>query len=157
MDKKIEVQVTGLRLEEQSETPILILQELESSKVFPIWIGTFEAVSIAYAQENLPTSRPLTHELIITLIQKLNGKVKELYIFDVVDNAFHSNLIIETNENIIEIPCRPSDGVTIALRSNAKITIDSDLFFQNCIELIDDNEIEKFNEFINSIEPSDFA
>jgi len=157
MNKKIEVEVTGLRLEEQSETPILILQKLESSKVFPIWIGTFEAVSIAYAQENLPTSRPLTHELMITLIHKLDGKVKELYIFDVIDNAFHSNLIIETKENVIKIPCRPSDGVTIALRSNAKITIDSDLFYQNCIELVDDSEIEKFNKFINSIEPSDFA
>ena len=157
MDKKIFLSVTGLRVDDDSNSPILLLASDDDSRIMPIWVGSIEAVNIAYAKDNVITSRPLTHELLINIIESLDAKVSELCIDDVVDNTFHAHLIIETSNGNISVPCRPSDGVSIAIRSDAPISIYKDIFDTISVEIIENDALEEFDKFIDKVNPSDFA
>ena len=157
MDKKIFLSVTGLRVDDDSNSPILLLASDDDSRIMPIWVGSIEAVNIAYAKDNVITSRPLTHELLINIIESLDAKVSELCIDDVVDNTFHAHLIIETSNGNISVPCRPSDGVSIAIRSDAPISIYKDIFDTISVEIIENDALEEFDKFIDNVNPSDFA
>ena len=75
MSDKISVEVSSIRLEEETETPIMLLQKPNTNKVLPIWIGTIEAVSIAYAQEGFVHPRPQTHDLLLNILDSLNAKI----------------------------------------------------------------------------------
>ena len=94
MKKNINVEVNSIRLEENTETPIMLLLDPNSQKVLPIWIGTIEAVSIAYAQEGIKHPRPQTHDLIIDIIESLNGNIDEVVISDLHDNTYFAEIII---------------------------------------------------------------
>tara|TARA_B110000014_G_scaffold252337_1_gene230577 strand:- start:388 stop:861 length:474 start_codon:yes stop_codon:yes gene_type:complete len=157
MDKKIFLSVTGLRVDDDSNSPILLLASDDDSRIMPIWVGSIEAVNIAYAKDNVITSRPLTHELLINIIESLDAKVSELCIDDVVDNTFHAHLIIETSNGNISVPCRPSDGVSIAIRSDAPISIYKDIFDTISVEIIENDDLDEFDKFIDKVNPSDFA
>ena len=157
MDKKIFLSVTGLRVDDDSNSPILLLASDDDSRIMPIWVGSIEAVNIAYAKDNVITSRPLTHELLINIIESLDAKVSELCIDDVVDNTFHAHLIIETSNGNISVPCRPSDGVSIAIRSDAPISIYKDIFDTISVEIIENDDLDEFDKFIDNVNPSDFG
>ena len=157
MDKKIFLSVTGLRVDDDSNSPILLLASDDDSRIMPIWVGSIEAVNIAYAKDNVITSRPLTHELLINIIESLDAKVSELCIDDVVDNTFHAHLIIETSNGNISVPCRPSDGVSIAIRSDAPISIYKDIFDTISVEIIENDDLDEFDKFIDKVNPSDFG
>ena len=150
MTNKIEVAVNSIRLEENSDTPIMILSDPLSNKVLPIWIGTIEAVSIAYAQEGVLHERPQTHDLIIDVIESLNAVFK--------DKTYYADLILTTINGDISLTARPSDAIALALRSEAPITVNKDVFEANSIDLIKDKseDIEEFKEFIDNITPDDF-
>ena len=157
MNEKIYLNVKGIRVDDESKTPVLLLSNNEDSRVVPIWIGSIEAVNIAYAQDNENSSTPLTHELLIDIIESLDAKVSELHIDNVIDNTFYSHLILQTVNGFISVPCRPSDGVTIAVRATALISIHKDIFDSISVEIIEeDNTIEEFNSFIDKVNPSDF-
>ena len=157
MKQKIYLTVGGIRVDDETNSPILLLSNQDDSRVMPIWIGSIEAVSIAYAKDNVPTTRPLTHELIINIIESLNAKVHELIIDNIVDETFHAHLVLNTMEGSISIPCRPSDGISIAIRSDALISVDKELFDSTSIELVNEAFIEEFDEFIKDVKPSDFS
>ena len=156
MQQKVYLTVNGIRVDDDTNSPILLLSSDDDNRVMPIWIGSIEAVNIAYAKENVHTPRPLTHELITNIVDSLNAKVHELTIDDLVDDTFHAHLIINTMQGNISIPCRPSDGVSIAIRSGALISIDKDLYDAVSIEILEDDYIEQFNAFIKQVKPSDF-
>ena len=143
MDQKIYLTVGGIRVDEETNSPILLLSNEDDTRVMPIWIGSIEAVSIAYANDNVPTPRPLTHELMINIIESLNGKVHELIIDDIVDDTFHAHLVLNTMQGSISIPCRP-------------ICVDKELFKSTSIELVKEDIIEEFDDFIRDVKPSDF-
>ena len=85
MNNNVIVEVSGIRLEEDSETPIMLLHEPNTSKFLPIWIGTIEAVSIAYAQEGFVHPRPQTHDLLIDIVESLNATISEVCITEIKD------------------------------------------------------------------------
>jgi hypothetical protein len=157
VEQKIYLAVSGIRVDDESNSPILLLSNSEDSRVMPIWVGSIEAVHIAYAQDNITTSRPLTHELLINVIESLDAKVSELCIDNVIENTFHAHLVLQTIDGTISIPCRPSDGVSIAIRSSAPISIYKEIFDSISVEIIEDDvSIEEFNKFIDNVNPSDF-
>ena len=159
MNNNLIVEVSGIRLEEDSETPIMLLHEPETSRVLPIWIGTIEAVSIAYAQEGYVHSRPQTHDLLIDIIESLNASISEVCITDIKDKTYFAEITLNTIEGSVTLSSRPSDAIALAIRSSSKITVNPDLFNQNSIILIEDNnqEIKEFIEFIEDISPDDFV
>ena len=157
MSQKIFLSVTGIRVDDDSNSPILLLGSEDQTRILPIWVGSIEAVNIAYAKDNIITSRPLTHELLINIIESLDGKVSELCIDDMIENTFHAHLIIQTSNGDISVPCRPSDGVSIAIRSDAPISVYKEIFDTISVELIEDSALEEFDKFIETVNPSDFV
>ena len=159
MKEKVIVEVSGIRLEEDSETPIMLLHEPETSRFLPIWIGTIEAVSIAYAQEGYTHPRPQTHDLLVSIVESLNATISEVCISEIKDKTYFAEITMETLEGSVVLSSRPSDAIALAIRSNSKITVNNDLFSNNSIILIDDNnqEIKEFIEFIEDISPEDFV
>ena len=158
MTNKIEVAVSSIRLEENSETPIMILSDPVTNKVLPIWIGTIEAVSIAYAQEGILHERPQTHDLLIDIIESLNAVLKEVSITNIRNKTYYADLILRTINGDISLSARPSDAIAPAFRSEAPITVNRDVFEANSIDIISDKteDIEEFKEFIDNITPDDF-
>ncbi len=159
MTKNIKVEVNSIRLEENSETPVLLLLDPSSNKVLPIWIGTIEAVSIAYAQEGILHERPQTHDLLLNIIEALDGSINEVNISDIKENTYFADIILNTSNGEVTLSSRPSDAIAIALRSNINVTVNQDVFINNAIDVLYDNfdEIEEFKNFIETIEPKDFS
>ena len=150
MSKNINVEVNSIRLEESSETPILLLLDPSTQKVLPIWIGTIEAVSIAYAQEGVLHDRPQTHDLLLNMVEALDGTINEVNISNIEENTYFADIILNTINGTVTLSARPSDAIALALRSNIPVTVNQDVFETNSIDLIIDNsnEIEEFKEFI---------
>ena len=159
MSKNINVEVNSIRLEESSETPILLLLDPSTQKVLPIWIGTIEAVSIAYAQEGALHDRPQTHDLLLNMVEALDGTINEVNISNIEENTYFADIILNTINGTVTLSARPSDAIALALRSNIPVTVNQDVFETNSIDLIIDNsnEIEEFKEFIKDIKPEDFS
>ena len=159
MSKNINVEVNSIRLEESSETPILLLLDPSTQKVLPIWIGTIEAVSIAYAQEGILHDRPQTHDLLLNMVEALDGTINEVNISNIEENTYYADIILNTINGTVTLSARPSDAIALALRSNIPVTVNQDVFETNSIDLIIDNsnEIEEFKEFIKDIKPEDFS
>ena len=136
-----------------------MLLDPSSNKVLPIWIGTIEAVSIAYAQEGILHERPQTHDLLINIIEAMECSIKEINISDIQDNTYYANILLSTNNGEITLSSRPSDAIAIALRSNINVTVNEDVFINNSIDILYDNidEIEEFKNFIDTIKPEDFS
>ena len=159
MSKNINVEVNSIRLEESSETPILLLLDPSTQKVLPIWIGTIEAVSIAYAQEGVLHDRPQTHDLLLNMVEALDGTINDVNISNIEENTYLADIILNTINGTVTLSARPSDAIALALRSNIPVTVNQDVFETNSIDLIIDNsnEIEEFKEFIKDIKPEDFS
>ena len=159
MSKNINVEVNSIRLDESSETPILLLLDPSTQKVLPIWIGTIEAVSIAYAQEGVLHDRPQTHDLLLNMVEALDGTINEVNISNIEENTYFADIILNTINGTVTLSARPSDAIALALRSNIPVTVNQDVFETNSIDLIIDNsnEIEEFKEFIKDIKPEDFS
>ena len=159
MSRNINVEVNSIRLEESSETPILLLLDPSTQKVLPIWIGTIEAVSIAYAQEGILHDRPQTHDLLLNIIEALEGSISEVNISNIEDSTYFADIILNTVNGLVTLSARPSDAIALALRSNIPVTVNQEVFETNSIDLIIDNanEIEEFKEFIKDVKPEDFS
>ena len=159
MSRNIKVEVNSIRLDESSETPILLLLDPSSQKVLPIWIGTIEAVSIAYAQEGLLHDRPQTHDLLINIVEALDASINEVNISNIVEETYFADIILNNINGLVTLSARPSDAIAVALRLNIPVTVNEAVFETNSIDLIPDssNEIEEFKAFIKDIKPEDFS
>jgi len=159
MSDKISVEVSSIRLEEETETPIMLLQQPNTNKVLPIWIGTIEAVSIAYAQEGFVHPRPQTHDLLLNILDSLNAKILEVSITDIHDKTFFAEIKLSTHEGELTLSSRPSDAIALALRSSAEIFVENSVFNNNYIEIYDEDkvDIEEFSQFIDNVSPEDFS
>ena len=156
---KISVEVSSIRLEEETETPIMLLQKPNTNKVLPIWIGTIEAVSIAYAQEGFVHPRPQTHDLLLNILDSLNAKILEVLITDIHDKTYFAEIKLSTHEGELTLSSRPSDAIALALRSSAEIFVENSVFNDNYIEIYDEDkvDIEEFSQFIDNVSPEDFS
>ena len=137
----------------------MLLQVPKTYRFLPIWIGTIEAVSRAYAQEAFVHPRPQTHDLLIDIVESLNATISEVCITDIQDKTYFAEITLNTLEGNVTLSSRPSDAIALAIRSNSKITVDNELFNKNSIILIEENneQIQQFKDFIDGISPEDFS
>jgi bifunctional DNase/RNase len=131
----IEVRVQSLGLDKSSNTPVVILQELEGERVLPIWIGPGEASAIAMELAGMKFSRPLTHDLLASVISGLGAKLVRVLITKVMENTYYAELIIEREGELISVDARPSDSIAIALRMDARILTTDELLEQTAIDV----------------------
>ena len=150
-----EVEVVGVRVEMPTNQPLVLLNEVDGSRYLPIWIGAVEASAIAFAQQGTETLRPLTHELLQTVIEALGDELDEVHIVDVRDGVFFAVLLFASGA---EVEARPSDSIALALRTGAPILCTEDVLDAAGIEAAhdEDAEIEKFREFLDAVQPEDF-
>lgn len=150
-----EVEVVGVRVERPTNQPLVLLRETEGNRYLPIWIGAVEASAIAYAQQGSSTPRPLTHELMQSIVEALGDGLDEVRITEVNDGVFHAMLHFESGA---EVDARPSDSIALALRAGARIVCTEDVLDAAGIEASrdEDEEIEKFREFLDHVLPDEF-
>ena len=128
VDLLIQVNVDRLVVDPTSQQPVVTLSDSDNKRAFPIWIGLSEARAIHSELMGLEHARPLTHDLLATIIDQVNGKIQRIVITHVKDNIFYATLIIKKDDALIEIDARPSDSLVMALKFNAPIYVARNLF-----------------------------
>ncbi len=134
----VEVKVQSLGLDRSNNTPVVILQELGGERVLPIWIGPGEASAIAMHLADMEFSRPLTHDLLVSVLKGLGGSLHKVIITRVEKSTYYAELIVHRNGQVISLDARPSDSIAVALRVDAKIFADDDLLQQASVEITDE-------------------
>ncbi len=157
----IEMKVMGIALDTRTGSPIVVLHDKDNRKALPIWIGSAEASAIIRKIENLKVARPMTHDLIINIIEKTGYTLDRVEINDVEKETYFATLFLkDENDNFIEIDSRPSDAIAIAIRVDAPIFVTANVLSNGSVSTDtakDEEEAQEFKNFIQSIKPSDFA
>ncbi|HCE59851.1 bifunctional nuclease family protein [Janibacter terrae] len=147
--------VLGVRVEMPTSQPIVLLRERDGGRHVPIWIGAAEATAIAYAQEGVQPPRPLTHDLLVDVLEALGRTLTTVRIDAVLEGVFHATLVLDDST---EISARTSDGIALALRTDAEILATDEVLDEVGIESSDEeeDEVAKFKEFLDEVSPEDF-
>ena len=157
----IEMKVMGIALDTRTGSPIVVLHDKANRRALPIWIGSAEASSIIRKIENLSVTRPMTHDLVINIIDKTGFKITKVEINDVEKETYFATIFIEDeNGKTIEIDSRPSDAIAIAIRVDVPIYVTANVLSSGSVSTDsakDAQEAEEFKNFIQSIKPSDFS
>ena len=172
----VNMEIVGVRIEMPSNQPIVLLKEVDGSRFLPIWVGAVEATAIAFAQQGMVAQRPLTHDLIANILEAADLTMTSVQVVQLKDGIFYAELQVRTDSGtVLKISARPSDAIAIALRTKSNILADSDLLDEVGIDiperLLDngegglgtggeggsDVELERFREFLDQINPEDFA
>lgn len=154
------MELVGIRIELPSNVPILLLRERDGSRYLPIWIGPNEATAIALALQGVEPQRPMTHDLLKLVIDALDAEVVRVDVTELVGGTFFANLILNRQGTDTTISARPSDAVAVAARTEAPLFADRALLDEAGVEIEEDgqeDEIERFREFLEDITPEDFG
>src|SRR5436853_7855578 len=122
---QIEMTIKGLMVDPITNMPIVILRDKEGQKLLPIWVGIFEANAIALQMENIPTPRPMTHDLLRNVIQDLKASVQKVVVCDLQENTFYALIYLSLNGDAVAVDARPSDAIALALRTRAPIFVEA--------------------------------
>ena len=155
----IEMKVMGIAIDTASGSPIIVLNDKENRKALPIWIGSAEASAIIRKIENIKVLRPMTHDLIIDVVEKTGYQVSRVEINDVEKDTYFSTIFLSNGENEVTIDSRPSDAIAVAIRVGAPIFVSAKVLADgsvSCDSEKDEEESQEFKNFIQSIKPSDF-
>ena len=165
----VEVEVLSLAIDENNRYPVVILQTPDGSRRLPIWIGPPEASAIAMEVAGKKFQRPLTHDLLVSILNGLQAKVRRVEICDLKQNTFYAKIMIEAGGRILSVDARPSDSIAIALKTEAKIYAAEELLTDELDRIIqtegpaqatepsDEERAEELRRFIENISPKDFG
>ncbi len=154
----IELTLIGVRVELPANQPIVLLKEREGERFLPIWIGAFEATAIAFALQGIETARPMTHDLMKNILEDLSVSMKKVVISDLKEGTFYADVTFEQGKKTYEISARPSDAIALAVRMGVSIYASEQVLSEASvfIQTDDEEEIERFRDFLNSVKPEDF-
>lgn len=149
-----EVDVVGIRFEEPEYAPVLILHEKDGGRYVPIWIGASEAAAISLQQQGVQPSRPLTHDLVATLLETFSRPLEKVEIIGVSEGTFFAELVFADTR----VSARPSDAVAVALRTASPVLVSPEVLDEVGISLVEqgEEEVEAFREFLDQVSPDDF-
>jgi bifunctional DNase/RNase len=158
----IPMEVIGVRVEMPSNQPIILLKEIDGSRFLPIWVGAVEATAIAFAQQGVEPPRPLTHDLMNNLFELLDATLTAVHLTEIKEGVFYATMLIrDSNAGQLTISARPSDAIALAVRSHSNILATEELLNEIGIEIPqgdgENQEVEKFREFLDQINPEDFV
>jgi hypothetical protein len=159
----LRMKVYGLTIDPMTNSPIIILKDLEGEKTLPIWIGLLEATAIASELENIKFSRPMTHDLMKSLLDNLGVRVVRIEICDLRENTFFALIYLVMQNKEFSLDARPSDALALALRSQAPIFVDEQVIQKSkAVDLgakteIDSEEGKKWAEILEGLDPDDFG
>ncbi|MEE1622150.1 bifunctional nuclease family protein [Zafaria sp. Z1313] len=156
-----EIEVVGVRIELPSNQPLVLLKEAQGPRHLPIWIGAPEASAIAMSLQGIETPRPMTHDLLASVVEALGRKLLEVRLVAVKDTVFYAQLAFDGG---VEVDSRASDAVALALRVGCPLTCAEDVLEESGVLVSDDGrssegeeaELREFREFLADVEPEDF-
>jgi bifunctional DNase/RNase len=159
----IEVTVTDIRVDRQSNSPVVLLRERAGSRVLPIWIGPAEANAIAMEMQGMKAQRPLTHDLFKQVLQGLGGELRRVVVSAVKENTYFAELHINRGDHVFHVDARPSDSIALALRMRAPIFAADQLFEDAAIETGESAGPERsmdpqsLKQYLEKLDPQDFG
>jgi len=162
----IEMRVGGLTLDPVTKTPIVILKDPDNKLNLPIWIGLMEATAMATELEGIKMARPMTHDLLRTLIDTLGGAVEAIEVTDLRDSTYYASICLEVSGRKVAIDSRPSDAISLALRTKspifvAKKVLEASSTLQQKMEDPQEQNLsnvsrDKWAEILEKMSPDDF-
>ena len=156
---EVEMTIRCLMLDPVTQMPIVILKDVGGETVLPIWVGVNEAQAIALEMEKVSTPRPMTHDLLKSMLDGLGVTVRQVIVNDLKDNTFFAVIELNHNGSIINIDSRPSDAIALALRVNAPIFVTEKVVSQaKSVEISEEKEeTDKWKEWLENLKPEDFG
>lgn len=152
----LEMNVSGIALDPFTNTPIVILKDNNGDNVLPIWVGYAEASSIAMELEKTPRVRPITHDLMKSVLDMVNCTISKIEVTELKDNTFYSLLYLMSDGKEIIIDSRPSDAIAIALRTGSPIFVAEKVIVSaQSIEIASDKE--KLNDLLEDLPDEEFG
>jgi uncharacterized protein len=156
----IEMKVAGIALDAATRIPIVLLKDATERRALPIWIGQNEAKAILSVLENQKSPRPMTHDLMVNLLQSWDMELERIVIHSLQDNTYYAVLTLRQGEIKKELDARPSDAIAIALRVDCPIWVLEEVVADASIPVdrdADEAERQAFKEFLDNISPDDFV
>src|SRR4051812_42218954 len=164
----VEMELVGVRVEMPSSSPIALLREVGGNRLLPIFIGAPEATAIAFAIEEVVTPRPMTHDLFREVLDDLGVSIEKVTVTELRDGVFYAELELNGRDGVHTISSRPSDAIALAARTGSPIyateSVLTDAGYTEDQLEDDDGDpeqreevVEQFREFIDSVNPEDFA
>jgi len=151
----IEMEVKGVRLDTIGQNPVVLLADKEGKKALPIWIGLLEGNAIDKELKNITSPRPMTHDLLHSILTQVQVKVKEVKIVDLKDHTYFATLFLKLNKGVIEIDARPSDAIILALKSKIPILVSAKILDEQGIALTQKNTFgERYGIRIQDLTPA---
>lgn len=155
----IEMKIKGLVIDPISKMPIVVLQDLETGRILPIWIGVFEANAIALKIENVHTPRPMTHDLLHNILSRLAVEVERITVNDIRNNTFYAAIHCRRDGLSLVIDSRPSDAIALALRTDAPIFVEEEVVLRAQSLTLDTTpeNPENLRKWLETLQPDDFG
>jgi bifunctional DNase/RNase len=161
----VEMELIGVRVELPTNAPIVLLRETDGShRTLPIFIGGPEATAIAFALEGVETPRPMTHDLIKNVLEELGWQLDRVVVTELRESTFFAELHLTSNGTTHVVSARPSDAIALAARTGTTIFADESVLDEAAYppedevsEEVQDEVVEQFKEFIDRVNPEDFA
>src|SRR5881409_2454416 len=154
--------IYGVSFDMVGKQPIVLLKTVESNKFLPIWIGHPEAAAILMKLQGAAPPRPLTHDLLATVLGQLEARVAKITVTELRENTFYAVITVVQDGTEIEIDSRPSDAIALAVRAEAPIFAADDVVNESAIEFEGEAEtseetvVEEFRQFLQDVKPEDF-
>ena len=162
----IQVRIASLAVDPRTNQPVIILRPLDEERspgrVLPIWIGQPEATAILLALEDVELPRPLTHDLMKSLLETLDAYVERVEITRVQEGTFYAALTVRAEERTLVVDARPSDSIALAVRVGAPVYVAEDVMDSAAVsdegsgEIDEEAELQAFREFLEHVDPEDF-
>ena len=133
----VQMNVNTILFDNRNSSYIVVLKDESGSKILPIWIGAAEGNSIAMAMSNLKAARPLTHDLIVSIFDRLEIEIARVVISDLIDNTFYASLYLLQNGKEFYVDSRPSDAIAVAIRIGAPVFVEEDVINKQDSTMID--------------------
>ncbi|MCP3980015.1 MAG: bifunctional nuclease family protein [bacterium] len=154
----VEMKVKGLMVDPVSNMPIIVLKDSGGDSVLPIWVGIFEANAIAMQLENVISPRPMTHDLLKSVIESLSGEIRRVVITDLKDNTFFARIDLDSSGQSLEVDARPSDAMALALRAGAPIFVESGVLTKSAQPgEADSEQTERLRRWLETVDPNELG
>lgn len=154
-----EFRIKGLMMDPVTNSPIVILQDIEANTLLPIWVGIFEANAIALQIERIDTPRPMTHDLLRNILLHLDAEVQKIVVTELKENTFFAQIHLELAGEQMTVDSRPSDAIALALRTDSPIYVTEEVIAgsQNITLNKANLDPEDVREWLESLNPEDFG
>ncbi len=130
----VHMELKRIIISEVHDQQVIMLKEVDGDRSFPIVIGIFEATSIDRRVKGMPSPRPLTHDLVASVIDSLGGELRDIYISELRDHTYYAKLRIRQDGEMIEVDSRPSDAIALAVTAKVPIYVAEDVLDEVCGE-----------------------